>query len=273
MTGSLRYTAFFRQYAVLNSVTKQEVTMNNNNNRLILSISRYLLVSIVIISAPLSLAQRDIDPTRWEEAMQRFDEQDRMSPPPESAIVLTGSSSIARWNEQSIAALAPLTVIPRGFGGSVMEDVLYHLDRVALRYAPRAILIYEGDNDTAFGIADATIIAQFQEVVDRIHTELPETRIYVLSVKPSVLRVDVWDAAVRVNAQYQEIAAADPLVHYVDVATPFLWADGSVMDDIFVEDNLHLNDMGNLIWGAAIRAALMPLEVRYESADGAPGDD
>ena len=48
------------------------------------------------------------------------------------------------------------------------------------------------------------------------------------------------------------------LSHYVDVATPFLWEDGTVMEDIFVEDNLHLNDMGNLIWGATIRAALMP---------------
>jgi len=243
---------------------------NNSQNRLL---AQLLVVLLAMLTAPMVLAQRDIDPTRWEEAMQRFDEQDRVSPPPENAIVLTGSSSIARWNEQSVAALAPLTVIPRGFGGSVMEDVLYHLDRVALRYAPRAILIYEGDNDTAFGIAEETILGQFQEVVDRIHAELPETRIYVLSVKPSVSRLGVWDAAQRVSAGYREVASNDPLVHYVDVATPFLWEDGTVMDDIFVADNLHLNDMGNLIWGAAIRAALMPLEARHETAVGSPGDD
>ena len=243
---------------------------NNSHNRIF---SHLLIVLLAALNSSMVLAQRDIDPTRWEEAMQRFDEQDRISPPHENAIVLTGSSSIARWNEQSVAALAPLTVIPRGFGGSVMEDVLYHLDRVALRYAPRAILIYEGDNDTFFGIAEETIISQFQQVVDRIHAELPETRIYVLSVKPSVSRVAVWDAAQRVSAGYQEIANNDPLVHYVDVATPFLWDDGTVMDDVFVADNLHLNDMGNLIWGAAIRAALMPLEARHETAIGSPGDD
>ena len=128
---------------------------NNSHNRIF---SHLLIVLLAALNSSMVLAQRDIDPTRWEEAMQRFDEQDRISPPPENAIVLTGSSSIARWNEQSVAALAPLTVIPRGFGGSVMEDVLYHLDRVALRYAPRAILIYEGDNDTFFGIAEETII-------------------------------------------------------------------------------------------------------------------
>lgn len=235
--------------------------MPNKHTPIVIRLTLAVLALVVALPA---VAQRDIDPTRWEETMQAFDAQDRASPPPENAIVLTGSSSIARWNDQSIKALAPLTVIPRGFGGSVMEDVLYHLDRVALRYKPRAILIYEGDNDTAFGIDEDTIVAQFQEIVDRVHRELPDTRIYVLSVKPSVSRVDVWDAAQRVSAGFEAIADQDPLVHYVDVANPFLWADGTVMDDIFVADNLHLNDMGNLIWGATIRAALMPLEIRHE---------
>ena len=83
-------------------------------------------------------------------------------------------------------------------------------------------------------------------------------------MKPSIARVSVWDAAQRVSANIKSIANHDPLVHYVDVANPFLKANGKVMTDIFVEDNLHLNDMGNLIWGAAIRAALMPIEIRYE---------
>ncbi len=226
--------------------------------------AKTLAMLVLLLLALPGQAQREIDPTRWEETMQRFDEEDRRNPPPENAIVLTGSSSIARWNDQAAAALAPLTVIARGFGGSVMEDVDYHLERVALRYQPRAILIYEGDNDTAFGIPEAEILGHLRSIIARIHTELPETRIYVLSVKPSVLRENVWDKAQSVNAAYQAIAKADPLVHYVDVANPFLNADGSVMTDIFVEDNLHLNDLGNLIWGSSIRAALMPLEARHE---------
>ncbi len=222
-------------------------------------------VLLLLLAGQAGFAQQETDPTVWESAMQAFDEQDRASSPPEGAIVLTGSSSIARWNDQAAAALAPLTVIARGFGGSTMEDALYHLDRVALRYKPRAILIYEGDNDTWGRVAEEKIVDQFEQIVARVHEELPETRIYVMSVKPSVARVEVWPAAQKVNGQLKAIAAADPMVHYVDAVTPFMKADGTVMTDIFVDDNLHFNTMGNLIWGATIRAALMPREARYET--------
>lgn len=236
------------------------------NNSIRYNISQFLaFLALTLVVLPLG-AQTNLDPTRWEADMQAFEKQDQMSPPPQGAILLTGSSSIARWNDQAATALAPLTVIPRGFGGSVMNDVLYHLDRVALNYKPRAILIYEGDNDTAFGVPVEKVIDQLHLVINRIHSALPETRIYLLSVKPSILRQNVWANAQLVNAGYRMVADADPLVHYVDVANPFLKADGTVMDDIFINDNLHLNTMGNLIWGASIRAALMPLEARHEAA-------
>jgi len=217
-------------------------------------------------SAQLVTAQEYPDPLRFEADIQTFEQQDKVARPPEGAIVLTGSSSIARWNNQAAAALAPLTVIPRGFGGSVMHDLLHYLDRVALVYKPRAILIYEGDNDTGLEapIPNEAILSDLRKIIARIHEKLPATRIYVLSIKPSVLRRARWPVAQQVNAGYRDIAAQDPLVYYVDIATPLLNKGGTVMTDIFVADNLHLNDLGNAIWGAMIKAALMPMEARAE---------
>lgn len=222
-------------------------------------------VLALIAAAPRAFAQLP-DPARFEDAIRQFEAQDRVSPPPEGAIVLTGSSSIARWNNQAQAALAPLTVIARGFGGSVMNDVLYYLDRVALKYKPRAILIYEGDNDTGIAnpIPDKMILDELEQIIARVHATLPAARIYVLSIKPSVLRWKRWPMAQRVSAGYERIAESDPLVFYVDVATPLLQRDGTVMRDIFVADNLHLNDKGNEIWGATIKSALMPHEAQFE---------
>ncbi|MEQ9021419.1 MAG: GDSL-type esterase/lipase family protein [Pseudomonadales bacterium] len=226
----------------------------------------FWLLTILFASFELQAQSQLPDPQRFEDAIKAFEEQDQINPPPEGAIVLTGSSSIARWNDQAHAALAPLTVIPRGFGGSVMNDVLYYLDRVAVKYKPRAILIYEGDNDTApsNSIPREQILDHLDQITTRIHQELPDTRIYVLSVKPSVARRAVWPAAQEVNTGYKEMADANPLVYYVDVATPLLNADGTVRTDIFVEDDLHLNDKGNVIWGSSIKAALMPVDAQYE---------
>jgi len=224
-----------------------------------------------VACAQLASAPEFPDPARFESAIADFEKQDKLARPPEGAIVLTGSSSIARWNGEARAALAPLTVVPRGFGGSVMHDLLHYLDRVALVYKPRAILIYEGDNDTGGTppIPNEAIVSDLEKIIARVHEKLPATRIYVLSIKPSVLRRSRWSVAQQVNGRYREIAARDPLVHYVDVASPLLNKDGSVMTDIFVADNLHLNDLGNAIWGATIKAALMPMEARAEQASGA----
>jgi hypothetical protein len=224
------------------------------------------LLLLYLAGSSVLLAQDLPDPTRFEAEIQRFEAQDKENPPPRGAIVLTGSSSITRWNDRSVKDLAPLTVIPRGFGGSVMNDVLHYVDRVIIKYEPRAVLIYEGDNDTdaSRALPKAMILDQLSRIIAKMHEALPETRIYVLSVKPSVRRWNVWRQAQDVNAGYRAIADKDPLVYYVDVVTPFLDASGNVMTDVFVDDNLHHNDLGTLIWGSAIRAALMPQEARYE---------
>ncbi len=234
-----------------------------NFRTLLNKVKAVLLASCLVSLVPWVSAQDLPNPTRWENEMAAFDALDAANTPLEGAIVLTGSSSIRLWKDPA-ADLAPLTVIQRGFGGSVMGDLLYYLDRTVLRYKPRAVVIYEGDNDTALNISTDTILDQLRQIISRIHGELPETRIYLLAAKPSVLRWEIFDHAQVVNAGYQLIADSDPQVYYIDTVTPFLEKNGVVMDDIFVSDNLHLNDTGYLIWSSTIRAALMPNEIRVE---------
>lgn len=209
-------------------------------------------------------AQRVSDPSRWADAIAAFDAN--ADSRPEGAIVLTGSSSFARWRTME-TDLAPLTVIPRGFGGSTMADVLHYLDRLVMPYKPRAVVIYEGDNDTFYGVSPETVAGQLMRIIAKIKASLPDTRVYVLSVKPSRARVSVWGKAQETTELYKRIIASDDRLHFIDVATPFLEPDGTVMDDVFVDDGLHLNEKGNRIWATAIKSVLMKLEAQHETTN------
>jgi len=236
-----------------------------------------LALAVALLSGSISVllygqatqqeAPRTIEPGRFAEAFEEFAAEDKASPAPEGAIVVTGSSSVRRWHPTIKEDLAPLTVIPRGFGGSTMEDALYWIDRAAIQYKPRAVVVYEGDNDTgSYHVPAAKIAEQFEAIVAKIHAALPETRVYVVSVKPSVSRWATWPEAVKTNELLKAIAAKNNRVTYIDVATPMLQPNGEVMTDIFVEDNLHLNPKGYEIWSAAIKEPLMQGEAQYEKA-------
>lgn len=215
---------------------------------------------------PLCMAQASVDfpdPSRFESAIQAFEKESRENPPPEGAIVGLGSSSMRMW--ASIREdLRPLTMIPRGFGGSVMNDALYYADRIVIPYRPRAVLLYEGDNDVAFGISPEKIADAFDAFVRKIRRELPETRIYAISIKPSISRWNIWDKMKQANALLKTRCEADPLLTYIDVATPMLDEKGGVLPDIFIQDNLHLNAKGYGIWSQAIRSVLLPGESGFE---------
>ena len=127
------------------------------------------------------------------------------------------------------------------------------------------MVFYEGDNDTNDGVSPNTIVGQLKTIIKKINTALPDTRVYVLSVKPSLSRVSVWDKAQETNELYKQVVATDSRLHFIDVATPLLKANGQVMDDVFIDDGLHLNDKGNRIWAAAIKAVLMKVESQYEA--------
>lgn len=217
------------------------------------------------VGAAQPAAPPKIDPLRFTAEIEAFEKEDMAAPAPKDAIVVTGASSIRRWHPTIKEDLAPLTIIPRGFGGSTMEDAVYWLDKLALTYKPRAIVVYEGDNDTGrYMVPPGKIADQFAAIVEKIHAALPKTRIYVIGIKPSVSRWDVWPVSVEANKLLKAIADKDDLVDYIDVATTMLQPDGQVMTDIFVEDNLHLNPKGYKIWTAAVRAVLLPAEQKRE---------
>jgi hypothetical protein len=204
------------------------------------------------------------DPIRFEEAIRKFESSDSLKFPPQNAIVCVGSSSMRGWHNTIHEDLAPLSVIPRGFGGSNMNDALYFTDRIILVYKPRAVVIYEGDNDIAQGISPDTITVKFKEFVKKVHQKLPDCRIYFLSVKPSPRRWELWPLMEKTNHLIAKLCEKDSRLAYVDVASGMLDQDGKPRKEIFKDDMLHMKREGYIIWRNALRPVLLENELPFE---------
>jgi lysophospholipase L1-like esterase len=196
------------------------------------------------------------DPAFFESEIRAYEDVDRQSAPEPGAIVFVGSSSIRFWSSLE-EDFAPLRVLNRGFGGAHFIHVVHNTPRIVLPYAPRAVVVYAGDNDIGAGTSIEEVVAGYRKFVDLIHAELPTTAIYYLPIKPSKLRWGLWPQMSLANAEIEAIANSDPRLHYLDVATPLLGADGKPRDDVFRLDGLHLSAEGYTAWTEVVRPVLI----------------
>lgn len=243
-------------------------------------VTRYFalaLVALMALSNGRCLAQEAAtkskypDPTRFEKAIREFEAQDAGQFPPPDAILCTGSSTMRMWHADIRRDLAPLTVIPRGFGGSTMFDLLHYCDRIVTPYGPRAVVIYEGDNDVAKGVGPEEIRDTFRALVNKVHKTLPKTRIYMLAIKPSYSRREMWSTMKAANRLLAEECARDDRLHFIDITRPLLDAQENARRELFREDDLHLNRTGYERLRDTVRPVLMKYEMQYEKEGAEAG--
>ena len=208
----------------------------------------------------------------WEGSILAYEQQDLLAAPPANAIVVTGSSTIADWYWMR-NDLAPLEVIPRGFGGSTADDLDYYLERVVLVYAPRAVVIYEGDNDIGSGLTPQYVASRISQIAARISTRYPSTRVYVISIKPSPLRWGVWPQMQQANQLLANFCATDPRYAFIDTATALLGPDGYPIAEYYASDTLHLSAAGYPVWADVVRRVLLAGEQGSIIQTGLQGQD
>lgn len=202
---------------------------------------------ILLCLLAVALYAQDEGPERWEETIRKYEQADRANPPAPGAALFTGSSSIAMWKD--IASYFPKhRVLGRGFGGSNFTDLLYYVDRVIVPYKPSIIFIYEGDNDIAQGDEPEKIIGNARKLRELIRAKLGNTPVVFISPKPSIARWHLKAKYESVNSALRKFAESEPDTEFADVWTPAIGKDGKVLNDIFLEDDLHMNAKGYRIW-------------------------
>ena len=213
------------------------------------------LLLVVLLGFGSASSAQTVAPCCGSE-IKAFETQDTQFPPPQGAVEVVGSSTIRLWGSVR-NDLAPLDVIPRGFGGSSADDLDYYLDRIVLKYAPRAVAIYEGDTDTGAGQSAEYVAGRLQQIVARIRTQLPATRVYIISVKPSPYRWAYWPVVQELNLTMRTYCASTLECTFIDVATPLLGPTGQLVPAYYASDRVHLSPAGYAVWTGVVRAALL----------------
>ncbi len=233
--------------------------MSNSNARVCLRAS--LLIACGLAHTACGLARAadapDPDPARFESEIAAFENWDRQNSAPANAVLFVGSSSIRLWHTAERFPDAP--VINRGFGGSHVSDVNHFTSRVVLKYKPRAIVFYAGDNDIADGKTPQRVYDDFLEFVQLVRERLPKTRIYFISIKPSIARLKLWPKMKEANTFVWRLAGINTQVVFVDIASPMLNGREVPSKDLFLDDGLHLNAAGYDLWTKTLRPALEEL--------------
>jgi len=217
-----------------------------------------LALGVLAVGALYLLGDRINRAEFWESTIEGFEAADRETSPEPGAILFTGSSSIRLWSslEQD---MAPLRVLNRGFGGAHMDHVVHYADRIIRPYAPRALVVYAGDNDIGAGKTPARVEADFRALVERVREDQPDLPIYYLTIKASRLRWKLWPIMHETNQRIEALAAGDPAIHVIDVASPMiaLGGGGKPPSALFALDGLHLSDEGYALWTSVVRPRLL----------------
>lgn len=186
-----------------------------------------------------------------------FKKQDSISFPPKNAILFVGSSSFTKWKD--VQNYFPgYTIINRGFGGSVLNDVMRYRKDIIFPYQPKQIVIYCGENDIASSdtVSAEIVLDRFKKLFTDIRRELPNAAVTFISFKPSPLRWRMRDRMIASNKLIKKYLKKKKNTSFISIWNSMLDANGQPIADIFLGDRLHMNAKGYAIWQKAIEPYL-----------------
>jgi lysophospholipase L1-like esterase len=193
----------------------------------------------------------------WDD-IQAFKKQDSIQPPPQHAILFVGSSSFTKWTD--VQGYFPnYTIINRGFGGSALPDLIRYENDVIFKYNPKEIVMYCGENDVAGSdtVTGQMVFERFKKLFTDTRKKYPSVPFVYISMKPSPSRWNLRQKMMTGNELIKNYLGKNKKTVFVNVWNSMLGPDGKPMDDIFIEDKLHMNEKGYAIWKKLIEPYLI----------------
>lgn len=211
---------------------------------------------LIILLVLTGLTLQAQDPPFWKE-IKAFKRQDSVRFPPKRAIVFTGSSSFTLWKNLQ-QDFPEHKVINRGFGGSSLPHVISYANEIVIPYKPKQVVIYCGENDLAVDttLSPEAVAKRFEQLFNLIRKERRRASIVYVSMKPSPRRQALMPKMEKANNLINDFLRKQRRASYVNIYDAMLDGQGAPRKELFLKDNLHMNDQGYAIWIKAIEPHL-----------------
>jgi lysophospholipase L1-like esterase len=227
-------------------------------------LSLFLLTASVVCSADEVLTDKS-SPAKVMALYNKTLAAAQKSPPAPGSIICIGSSHMQLWKSVK-EDLAPLTVHNYGIGGSRMTQAAdLFIDNLVISFKPRAVILYEGSNDINAGTQPEEVLANFRKLYGKLHTALPQARLYVLSVVPSPgKRFEKIADLRKTNELIAKECATQPWMKFIDVTEPLIGANGKPREELFIPGNIHMLPAGYVVWKSVIAPVIVSAEKPFE---------
>ncbi|MDE5656398.1 MAG: sialate O-acetylesterase [Muribaculaceae bacterium] len=179
-----------------------------------------------------------------------------MLPMDSQTIVMLGNSITngCEWAE----LLGNSNVVNRGISGDTVEGIQARLGSI-IKAAPAKIFLMIGVNDVSHDLSADSIATSIGELVHRIRTESPATKLYLQSLLPvnqsfeRFRKLDGKEQVIRdINAMLPAIAEREGAT-FINLY-PLLADEQGNLGSEYTNDGLHLLAPAYLVW----RDAIMP---------------
>ncbi len=198
-----------------------------------------------------------IDVNRFKSSIEQFERFDQRNSPIKEATLFIGSSSIVYW--KTALSFPQIPVINRGFGGASIAEIEHFYPQVVKAHNPKNIVLYS-DIDIENNVEPKVAVANHKRLIKRIEQDFPKANILILAMKPTlvdfILGKDIRNNKKIANELLEQFSNERKTRHFIDITQVMYKANQQLNEQLFLDDGMHLNDLGYQYWQPLMVKAL-----------------
>lgn len=176
-------------------------------------------------------------------------------------VLLVGDSITIQWGDSWAKHFPNKKAINIGIGGDKTQNVLWRLDHGGVEgLQPKAIVLMIGNNNMFFtpetGIEAAA--KGIEMCVKNLREKFPETPIIVAKILPAHAPGNRFYEDIKLTNAALDLLKlkGDPKVRVLDLWSDFTNADGTIKQELFTHDHIHLSPAGYAVYAERLKPLL-----------------